>query len=99
MVSPPLLEEILSTLSRPIFELDQKDIDRLKNFVNLHAHILQPLESVDVCRDASDNAILECALAGRVDAIITGDKDLLVLDPFHGIPIVSPKAFINRFLA
>jgi predicted nucleic acid-binding protein len=41
--------------------------------------------------------ILELALDGQANCIITGDKDLLVLHPFRGITILSPKAFLNTF--
>ena len=50
---------------------------------------------IAVCRDVRDDKVLEAAVAGEVDAIVTGDKDLLVLDPFEGIPIVEPAAFLR----
>lgn len=46
-----------------------------------------------VCRDPDDDNILAAALAGECVCIITGDKDLLVLDNFAGINIVSPNEF------
>jgi len=48
------------------------------------------------CRDAKDNMILEAAVSGKADYIITGDKDLLVLSPFRGITILSPGEFLLR---
>jgi uncharacterized protein len=51
-------------------------------------------ERVTVCRDSKDDMILETALAGRADCIVTGDKDLLVLDPFRTIRIVSAATFL-----
>ena len=39
--------------------------------------------------------ILELAVSGRADCIVTRDKDLLVLDPFRGIRIVTPEAFLE----
>lgn len=42
------------------------------------------------CRDPEDDKLLETALLGRADCLVTGDRDLLVMSPFHGIPIVSP---------
>lgn len=52
----------------------------------------QPLEA-PVCRDPDDDWVLATALAGSCDCILTGDKDLLVLTAFAGIPIVAPGAF------
>jgi predicted nucleic acid-binding protein len=46
-----------------------------------------------VCRDADDDVVLGTAIAGRCDAIVTGDKDLLELESYRDIPIVSPRAF------
>ena len=43
--------------------------------------------AVTVCRDPDDNKLLEIAVAGRADCLVTGDQDLLVLDPFRGIPV------------
>ena len=42
------------------------------------------------CRDPGDDMLLETALLGRADCLITGDQDLLVMSPFHGIPIRTP---------
>lgn len=51
-----------------------------------------PLEQ-PVCRDPDDDWILATALAGNADCLVTGDKDLLVLKEFQGIPILSPSEF------
>ena len=42
-----------------------------------------------------DDKFLEVALAGKADVIVSGDKDLLVLHPFEGIPIVEPVIFLQ----
>ena len=54
-------------------------------------------ERVKLCRDSKDDMYLELALSGKADCIVTGDKDLLVLNPFENIPIITPLEFINRF--
>ena len=46
-----------------------------------------------ICRDRDDDNILAAALAGKVDCIVTGDKDLLVLREYQGIAILSPAEF------
>lgn len=51
-----------------------------------------PLEFA-VSRDPDDDRVLATASAGRCDCIVTGDKDLLVLDAFAGIPIIPPGSF------
>jgi predicted nucleic acid-binding protein len=51
---------------------------------------------VRACRDPSDDKFLEVAVNGRADLIITGDRDLLELDPFMGIAILTPAAYLAR---
>lgn len=52
---------------------------------------------VNVCRDPKYNLFLELALAAEASAIVTGDKDLLVLHPFRSIPIISAEDFLETF--
>ncbi len=47
-----------------------------------------------VCRDADDDCILGTAVAGKAAAIVTGDKDLLVLKTYEGITIVTPRGLL-----
>jgi len=46
-----------------------------------------------VCRDRDDDVVLATALAGECAAIITGDEDLSILNPFRGILVLAPSAF------
>ena len=48
-----------------------------------------------ICRDPDDDNVLATAVAGSCDCIITGDKDLLVLQRFSGIDITSPRDFLE----
>ncbi len=56
---------------------------------------VKPIEKIEICRDVNDNKLLELALAANARCIITGDKDLLVLNPFRGISIVTPSDFLQ----
>jgi hypothetical protein len=47
------------------------------------------------CRDPEDDKILETALMGDADCVVTGDRDLLVMSSFSGIPIVRPATFLE----
>jgi predicted nucleic acid-binding protein len=49
--------------------------------------------TVTACRDPKGDKFLELAVNGRADLIVSGDADLLVLDTFRGIPIITPAAF------
>jgi putative PIN family toxin of toxin-antitoxin system len=64
-------------------------------------NLLATAEAVTICerivasRDPTDDKFLELAVNGRADLIVTGDADLLVLNPFRDIPIVSPVTFVQ----
>ncbi len=48
------------------------------------------------CRDPDDDMLLETALMGDADCLVTGDRDLLEMTPFHGIPILIPTEVLDR---
>ncbi|MDX2130372.1 MAG: putative toxin-antitoxin system toxin component, PIN family [Chloroherpetonaceae bacterium] len=52
---------------------------------------------VNVCRDINDIKFLNLAIECKASCIVSGDKDLLVLNPFQKIPIIKPSEFINEF--
>ncbi|MDE3094690.1 MAG: putative toxin-antitoxin system toxin component, PIN family [Chloroflexota bacterium] len=58
------------------------------------AEVVEPAVLVDVCRDPDDNRVLEAAVAGSADCIVTGDGDLLALAAYESIPIVTPARFL-----
>jgi uncharacterized protein len=53
--------------------------------------------AVTASRDPKDDKFLELAVSANASCVITGDKDLLILHPFRGIPIVNAVDFINNF--
>ena len=59
--------------------------------------ILETKFITNACRDAKDNKYLELAVNGKAELIITGDKDLLVLNPFESISIITIEEFINKY--
>lgn len=50
-----------------------------------------------ICRDPDDDSVLACAVAAAADYLVSGDKDLLVLDSCRGVRIIAPRAFELRF--
>ena len=48
------------------------------------------------CRDPEDDKMLETALLGHADCLVSGDRDLLAMSPFHGIPILTPADALRR---
>jgi putative PIN family toxin of toxin-antitoxin system len=49
----------------------------------------------DAVRDPNDRMILACAIAGNADLIVSGDKDLLIMEAYQTIPILTPSAFLE----
>ena len=58
--------------------------------------IVPVIQVVRACRDPRDDKFLEAAVNGRAEVLITGDKDLLALNPFMGITIVTPAEYLGR---
>lgn len=63
--------------------------------VRVVAIIVEPTHRLDVSRDPDDNRVLEAAVAGEADYIVTGDRDLLELGSHAGIGVVTPAAFMK----
>ena len=54
-------------------------------------------EKIRACRDVKDDKFLELAVNGKANLIVTGDSDLLVLNPFREIEIITPEVFVSLF--
>lgn len=97
LVSEDTMNELARVLDRPKFDSYVSREDR-RQFIHLLggvARIVPITRRVHVCRDPEDDMFLDVALNGEAKAIITGDGDLLALDPFHGVRIVTPAEFLD----
>lgn len=64
-----------------------------------NSEIVAPSVKIDIIKDdPDDNKILECAIAGNVDCIVSNDKHLLKLKKFRDIPILTPDDFVEKYL-
>jgi putative PIN family toxin of toxin-antitoxin system len=98
LVSEPTLEELTDVLSRAKFD-PYITIEKRQEFLRLLGRIAEIVPIVHVvraCRDPRDDKFLELAVNGEADLIVTGDKDLLALHPFRGIPILTPASYVER---
>ncbi len=93
VTSAAILEEVRRNLVDKV-KVAVAQADQTVRLLRTRFEVLEPvaLES-QVCRDPDDDLILGTALAGRCDAIVTGDKDLLDLGAHRGIGIISPREF------
>ena len=97
LLSLELLEEISEVLGREKFNRFVTSEEReefLETFVE-RAILVEICERVRVCRDPKDDKILELALNGQAKYIVSGDKDLLVLNPFQSVKIVTAEDFLK----
>lgn len=98
IMSAEQLLEIKEVLNRPKFKkyVSKSEIDALIELLSLK--IVEPViyQKITDCRDEKDNMILEEAVYGNADYIITGDDDLLVLNPYRWIKIVELRSFLKE---
>lgn len=90
--SPVLMAELFDALSRKSL-LSLNDLQLIEKEIGEVVEIVRPRQNIEAVRDPDDNRVLEAAVEGKCDYIVTGDKDLLVLKKFKKILIISPSKF------
>lgn len=100
LYSDTTLTELLSVLQRPKFAkyVDVEDIEGLSFRVRRSWRCVPILKRVKLCRDPKDDKFLELALNGEASHLITGDTDLLILNPFQNIPVINPRSFRDKII-
>lgn len=91
--SQPMLNELRDVLNRKFRQRDVDVRNALRLFAETFTLVAPDALEPPVCRDRDDDLVLATALAGECDAIITGDQDLIILDPFRDIRVLAPSAF------
>jgi len=88
--------EVFEVLRRPRIARNMVPlfVSRLQQ-IYAEAELVTIAERIVACRDAKDDKFLELAVSGSADVIVSGDADLLALDSFRGIPIMTPAAFCH----
>lgn len=89
-----LIEKLHSVKFDPYVGREGRDalLERVASIVEI-IDVLQPIRA---SRDPKDDKFLEAAVNGRADVVVTGDRDLLDLNPFRGIAIVTPADYLAR---
>lgn len=77
------------------FARDAEALARLAVFLGGLATQVKPGRRLKILKDEADNRILECALAGRADAIVTGDRAFLALREHRGVRILSLADYLS----
>jgi len=93
ITSKPMLDELQEVLVRK-FKSTKTEAAESARLIRSKSIVVKPTPLPNpACRDPDDDMVLGTALAGRCVCIVTGDKDLTVLDPFQSVRIITPGNF------
>lgn len=99
LISAQTASELRSVLLRPRLNpylLPEEASEFLASILR-YSEPVAVVDSVVACRDPSDDMFLELAVSGDASHIVSGDQDMLSLHPFRGVPILTPRAFIEAW--
>ena len=95
ILSRQLWDELVEKLQTK-FDLDPDGLPVLGLYRRLATWVEPVKLQPPICRDPDDDWVLATASAGEAEAIVSGDEDLLVLRRHRGVPILSPRRFLER---
>ena len=97
LISPAILEEYGKVANQLASQFKSIDIVPLLELVTVYSEMVLAKEMpLAISEDPSDQKFLECAVSGKADAIVSGDKHLVKMGRFQNIPIYRPRNFIER---
>lgn len=94
IISKPILDELLGILARK-FSRDAEELAHVAVYISELAQSVKPRKRIRLMKDDPDNRILECAMTGQADAIVTGDKRLLELGEYRGVRLLSLREYLD----
>ena len=99
LFSQNLLEEVVKVLARPKFikYFSNDEVILLLKFFEDYGELVEVNSNLTLCRDSKDDFLLNLAIDGNADYLITGDKDLLILKEIKITKILTFSQFINLF--
>jgi len=99
LASRETLAELGDVLAREKFDryISREDRQQFLYLLGAIVRVVPVTTHISACRDPRDDKFLEVALNGGAQLILSGDRDLLALNPFHTIEIISPADFLATF--
>ncbi len=95
VTSTAILEEVMDRLQNK-FNLPAEEAEKLRDILLTHSLLIEPTTKLKAVKaDEKDNKIVECAVDGRADFIVTGDSHILNLEEYRGIKIVTPAGLLK----
>ena len=97
IMSADVIAELNDVLGREKFNryVTEEERERFLRSLLGETELIEIEQKIQACRDPKDDKFLDLAVNGGADCIVSGDEDLLVLDPFRGIPILTPDKFLD----
>lgn len=97
LVSLAVLAELYEVLNRKQFRryIDEQDVRTFVAALTREAEWVEASVRITACRDPKDDKFLELGVSGQATHIVTGDSDLLALNPFQGIRIIPPQELLG----
>src|SRR5580704_13863214 len=98
LFSEATMTELAEVLSRSKFNsfVSRTERELFLAQIESAAEFVPIIQLVRACRDPNDDKLLEVALNGRADVIVTRDADLLRMHPWRGVAIFSPTSYLKR---
>lgn len=96
--SSELIEEFIDVVNRPKFVkyFSKSDIEKILRYFDQYGKLFVVKSDFKICRDEKDNFLLNLSVDSKADFLITGDRDLLVLEKIQNTEILSFSDFIKR---
>jgi uncharacterized protein len=94
IISPLIIREVLSVLASK-FSRDKEELSRVAVVLGEMGTLVEPSRRLSVFRDEPDNRILECAIEGKAEAIVTGDKAMLAIGEYEGIRLIALSDYLD----
>ncbi len=94
VISKDIINEVLSVLSSK-FSRDKEGLSHVAVILSELGELVKPTRKVNIFKDDPDNRILECAIHGKADVLVTGDKEMLRLREYEQIRIMSLKEYVG----
>lgn len=96
LLSADVISEVSEVLGREKFRryVTEDERERFLRSLLQEAKLIEIEEKVQACRDPKDDKFLELAVNGSADCIVSGDDDLLTLNPFRDVEIITPSKFL-----
>src|SRR5574341_2085377 len=95
VISRPIIQEVLSVLASK-FSRDKEELSGVAVVLGEMGQIVEPSRRLSVLRDEPDNRILECAVEGNAEAIVTGEKAMLAIGEYEGVRLVALADYLKK---